>query len=161
MIKHLTLKLATMADAEILFQWRNDPETKKVSIDTDDVEWEDHLEWLQESLKNPNRQIFIAWADILINTALECSIIQPVGIVRVDYTLSDDTHELSWTVSPRARGQGTGKKIVAILASQLVDKDICAVIKPDNNASIRIAGRAGMKYQGQQSGYFYYFRKGE
>ena len=121
----MTLKVrpATIQDAELLFGWRNDPQTRANSINTGDAPWEGHLHWLRASLKNPDRQLLVAERDGV-----------PVGTVRID-----GGDELSWTVAPEHRGVGLGSEIVALVAKR-GDR---AQIKCDNFASQRIAKRAG------------------
>lgn len=118
----MKLRPATIEDAQILFDWRNDPLTRESSISTDPVAWDDHVRWLEASLSNPNRELLVAEIDGV-----------PVGTVRLD-----DGVELSWTVAPSQRGKGIGKQMVS-----LVERGSIARIKRSNVASQRIAGAAG------------------
>ena len=80
----------------------------------------------------------------------------PVGTIRAYY--SQGEHELSWAVAPNARGRGLGKRMVALLANQITDP-IRAEIKADNEASMRIAEYAGMKYVREENGVLHYRRE--
>ncbi len=132
------LRPATIADAELLFTWRNDPLTRAQSIRTEPIEWESHLAWLAASLQNPDRQLFIAE-----QTAQGKQATVLLGTVRADKI--DENYELSWTVAPEQRGKGWGKKMVAALIAALpAGVTYQAVVLNTNPASERIAAGLGM-----------------
>ena len=136
------LRLATMADAERLLHWRNDPDTRRFSLNAEHVTAQQHVHWLQQSLSDPQRRLYIA----------ECSG-QPVGTARVDSTA--ECHRISWTVAAEYRGKGLAKAMVKLLVSQLTGK-IVAEILPGNTASVKVAQHAGLTYQSTQNGIMYY-----
>lgn len=132
MENNLNLRNATIDDAKMLFDWRNDIETRKQSINVDEVPWENHILWLEKSLKNPNRKLMIA----MIGD-------EPVGTVRLD--IDEDCYaEISWTVAPRARGRGIGTKMVNT-AVLYFNRHLKAQIKPGNIASMKLAESAGFE----------------
>lgn len=132
------LRPATIADAELLFAWRNDPLTRAQSIHTAPVVWDSHLAWLRASLQNPNRQLFIA--EQAAQAEQETVVF---GTVRADKINED--YELSWTVAPERRGNGWGNKMVAALIDQLpAGVTYRAVVMNTNPASERIATALGM-----------------
>ena len=88
----MKLRTATIQDAELLLEWRNDPQTRKSSHTTHEVQKEEHIAWLNLTLTNTNRRLLIAEESGV-----------PVGTIRADY--SDGMFELSWTVAPNARGR--------------------------------------------------------
>ncbi|KKO47039.1 hypothetical protein WG68_03680 [Arsukibacterium ikkense] len=136
------LRFATMADAERLLHWRNDADTRRFSLNPEQVTEQQHRHWLQQSLSNPQRRLYIAeYAG------------QPVGTVRVDSTA--DSHRISWTVAAECRGKGLAKAMVKLLVSQLTGK-IIAEILSDNIASARVAEFAGLTYQYTHNGIMYY-----
>lgn len=129
--KDLQFRPATMADAEMLLAWRNDPETRRGSISQDVIPLASHLDWLEKSFKSPDRKIFICVVEK-----------QDVGTIRLDR--EGEEWELSWTVNPEMRGFGIGKVMVARGAA-LIPENILAKIRSDNLASIEIAKSAGFK----------------
>ena len=132
------LRPATIADAQLLFAWRNDPLTRTQSIRTQPVEWESHLAWLAASLQNPDRQLFIAEQALPVEQATDV-----LGTVRADKM--DEEYELSWTVAPEQRGYGWGRKMVAALIDQLpAGVAYQAVVLNTNPVSQRIAAGLGM-----------------
>lgn len=165
MEKRITLKLATMNDAAILLQWRNDPRTRNASHNSEIIKMGDHLVWLSKTLNNPDRKLYIAWEKITDHDDpkyVEISIVRPVGTVRVDWDKLTGIYELSWTVAPEARNKDIGKKIVAMVANQLENKCIRAEMKSSNLASIKIAEFIGMKllHKENANNVLHYFRKG-
>ncbi len=145
MKKTITLRPASMDDANILLEWRNDPETRRSSHNTSEVVWEEHLAWLKKTLSNTNRRLLVAEE----NGA-------PVGTVRAD--LSEGVWELSWTIAPKARRRGGAKRIVALLAQQ-ISEPIRAEVKVGNVASARIAEHAGMVFIREVKGILHYSRE--
>ena len=45
---------ATLDDAGVLFEWRNDAVTRSTSRSTEPVQWRDHLSWLERTIISPN-----------------------------------------------------------------------------------------------------------
>jgi RimJ/RimL family protein N-acetyltransferase len=137
---------ATIQDAGLLLEWRNDPETRNACNNTAVVQREEHIFWLTKTLNTDNatHQLFIAEENGV-----------PIGTVRTDY--SDGVYELSWTVAPNARGRGVAKRMVALFASQ-ISMPIRAEIKSGNAASARLAEYAGMKFDREVYGVLHYKR---
>lgn len=127
----MLLRPATLEDADLLFLWRNDPETRKNSHSTEEVPYENHIAWLRSSLTNPRRRLVIGVAEV------------PIGTVRYDW--QDEKHqtvELSWTIAPEHRGKGFGTRMVAE-AIKYHHGNIVAQIKDSNVPSIAIARNNG------------------
>ncbi|CAK0764063.1 N-acetyltransferase domain-containing protein [Gammaproteobacteria bacterium] len=144
MIEIITLRLATIQDADLLLEWRNNPETRKASHHGAEIKREEHISWLTKTLDNQNRKLLVAEKSGT-----------PVGVVRADF--SEGVWELSWTVAPNARGYGVAKQMVKMLA-MLISEPIRAEIKVDNKASVRIAENAGLKFSRQSNGVLHYRR---
>ena len=140
----IKLRPATVDDADLLLEWRNDPETRNASHNTAEVQREEHVSWLKKTLNNTSRQLYIAEENGI-----------PVGTVRAD--LVDGVHELSWTVAPNARGRGVATRMVALLARQ-ISQPIRAEVKSGSTASARIAERAGMLFDREVDGILHYRR---
>ena len=68
------------------------------------------------------------------------------------------TYELSWTVSPHARGKNIGKNLVAQIASR-IRSPIKAIIQKDNIASIKIAKHVGMSLKFEEDGIMHWLRE--
>jgi len=122
----IDLRPAGLQDAALLLLWRNDPLTRRFSINDAVVGWDEHIAWLEASLAMETRQLLVAVRG------------RPVGLVRID---RDEATEMSWTVAPDARGQGVGRSMLA--AALPIRGRIVARIKSDNVASRRLASRVG------------------
>ena len=140
----ITLRPATIKDADILLEWRNDIETRRASHNTNEVQRIDHIVWLSKTLANPDRKLYVAEENG-----------NPIGTVRADY--ADGVWELSWTVSPKARGRGVAKQMVAVLANE-ISEPIRAEVKTGNIASARIAEHSGMVFELETDGVLHYKR---
>jgi RimJ/RimL family protein N-acetyltransferase len=140
----IALRPATLRDADLLLQWRNDPATRAASHSTAAVDRDEHLAWLRESLASAERQLYIAEERGA-----------PVGTVRAD--LANGAWNLSWTVAPQARGRGVAKRMVALLASR-IPAPIRAEVKAANKASARIAEHAGMTLESESAAVLHYAR---
>jgi len=120
---------ATIDDARMLFDWRNDELTRAMSRSSEPIAWETHLCWLGERLKHSSPHLYIAEKANL-----------PVGTFRLD------GKEISYTVAPEWRGKGIG---VSMLAQ--AQRSFCylgqlrAEIFARNLASIKVAERAGLE----------------
>lgn len=132
---NLILRPATMDDAKMLLQWRNDPDTRANSINTGEVEWGGHVAWLERVLSDPNRKLLVA-----MNGET------PIGTIRLDGNPGKGEIELSWTIAPDERGKGYGGAMVALSLKHLVPgKRVLAQIKPQNEPSRRIVLRLGFQ----------------
>ena len=143
----LSLRPATLEDAEILLKWRNDMTTRMASHTTNEVNLEKHIEWLKATLQNENRQLYVAEEKG-----------SSVGTVRADF--ENGVYELSWTVAPETRGQGVGKRMVALLANR-IKEPIRAEVKKGNDASSRIAECSGMKFVKEDSNGVLHYQRDE
>ena len=140
----MRLRPATAADAELLLEWRNDPDTRKSSIETEKVKKVEHISWLSSVLDSRDRQLLIAEEKG-----------GAVGTIRAD--LSDGVYQLSWTVAPDARGRGLGKQMVAMVARRIT-APIGAQVKSDNTSSVLIAEYACMEFNQELDGLLYFSR---
>lgn len=140
----IRLRPAIADDADLLLKLRNDPDTRRSSFETGEVQKKEHISWLTRVLAAEDRQLLVAEENGVL-----------VGTVRAD--LSGGVYELSWTVSPDARGRGVGKCIVALTAAQILEP-ILAKIKSDNISSVRIAEHAGMAFEREVNGVLHYSR---
>ena len=121
---------ATAADADLLLALRNDPVTREQSTQTTEVTRDEHLRWLAASLQNDRRVLLLFCEDDV-----------PVGTLRAD-RLDDGRLELSWTVTPAARGQGVGTAMLRA-AVRRFQAPLVARIKQTNTPSARMAAAIG------------------
>jgi RimJ/RimL family protein N-acetyltransferase len=135
----IVFRPATENDAALLLSWRNDPDTQAASRSTKAIEPVSHIDWLRLKLSSPATQILIAEDDG-----------KPVGTVRVDFRGAYS--ELSWTVSPRERGNGVGTRMLAQAVRAILVRPLRAEIKSANTASVRMAEKCGFRRLAEADG---------
>lgn len=120
----MDLRKATIEDAKLLFDWRNDQRTREMSRDTLELAWENHVSWLATRLQRDDHGVYIAEINGL-----------PVGTIRIDHD------EISYTVAPEQRRKGVGEAM--LLEAKKAFGQKVAEVKRENMASVKIAERAG------------------
>jgi RimJ/RimL family protein N-acetyltransferase len=133
------LRKAGIEDSDLLLAWRNDEETRMNSLHSAPIQADEHARWLDRSLRSTDRSLFIVEESGM-----------PVGTVRID-ALPDGQKELSWTIAPERRGTGIGKQAVKKAIDEHPDWVFVARIKRTNNASIKIAEHAGLRFQREEN----------
>ena len=128
-LPELRFRAVTMGDAEILWEWSNDPLTRAASFDTKPIPWDDHLAWFSEQLETPT-------AVILIVESSE----NPLGVVR--YNLNKEAigeAVISINLAPEVRGRGLASLVLSRSAeyffTRYPDQVITAWIRPENKGS--------------------------
>jgi UDP-2,4-diacetamido-2,4,6-trideoxy-beta-L-altropyranose hydrolase len=96
----LAVRQASNADAEKMFLWRNHDATRSMSLDPRELTWDQHANWLSDSLKNRNRRLFVAHVGAV-----------DVGIVRFDF-VADGAVEVSLYLDPDLHGLGLGRRML-------------------------------------------------
>jgi RimJ/RimL family protein N-acetyltransferase len=129
-----TIRPASAADAELLWGWANDPETRRWSFHSAPIPWETHVAWLDSKLADPAIRIFVVGDGAT-----------PKAVVR--FEADGEVAVVSVVVDPRARRRGWGVRALRIacprVVHELMPKRIHAYIKRDNAASMRAFERAG------------------
>lgn len=135
--KHIHFRAAEKDDMQNLYNWRNDPDTRKASFNTEEVVLEKHVEWFNNSLVNKNRSIFI-----MMNDEKES-----IGQIRFDR--EGNGAEIDITIAPEYRNQGYGVQALregCKMYFNNFDVDhIIAKVKKDNIASLKAFEKAGFK----------------
>ncbi len=122
-------------DVDRVFEWANDPVTRKVSFNTGPVPYAGHVAWFATQLESDQRNLFIAMDGD-----------EPVALVRLDQASGDRSCIVSINVAPSARGRGIGTRVLVAagpVAATLGFERVDAYIRPSNVASIRAFEKAG------------------
>jgi RimJ/RimL family protein N-acetyltransferase len=135
-VENLTVRRATMADAETLLRWRNDPATRAASRQKHEVALDQHFGWLEASLQRDDRLLLIASDDE-----------GDVGTVRWD-RVEDGEWEVSITVAPERRGRSMSRALLLAGERFLTDSGVAveallAGVHEANPASQRLFERSG------------------
>jgi UDP-2,4-diacetamido-2,4,6-trideoxy-beta-L-altropyranose hydrolase len=126
-------RLATEVDAELLLAWRNDPVTRKYSLQTEPVALADHEAWLAATLRNHDCLLLVGAIGA-----------EPVGTVRFD-RLADGAQRVSITVSPDWRGRAIGHSLLRAACRQVAPSRLVAEIREDNVPSQRLFRGCGFR----------------
>lgn len=133
----ISLRTATEADMADLLAWRNHPETRGASFNTDPITPESHEAWFKRKLASPETLIYIAMSET-----------EKLGTIRFED--NGETIKTSVMLNPAFFGQGLGPKVIAIgtekyLREKRPAKPIVAEIKTGNTASLKAFAKAGFK----------------
>lgn len=147
----INLRKASVEDAFCLFQWKNEKESLKNSINHEPVIWENHLLWLENFLKSKKRHLWILEIDH-----------RPCGMLRLDVKEEEgwQTAEISYLVDEHYRGMGLGKELLMMAEKQAKILEIsilCAQVLHHNEASKRLFEGLGYVKLDQQE--LYHYRK--
>ncbi len=131
----LYLRKADMSDAELLFQWVNDPEVRKYSFDSHIISHEEHMAWYEKLMKDPDRLQFIFMSGEV-----------PVGQIRLD--LAEKEAEVGYSIAPSFRGKGYGREIISKAVEMIKDQypsvvRIIARVMPENEVSAACFAKNG------------------
>mgnify|MGYP001604517659 CR=1 FL=1 len=134
---NLIFRNADKNDAVDIFKWRNHPDVRKNSFNTNPILWEEHEKWFKKKL---------AESDIAIYTV--CCRDKKIGAIRFED--KGEAVKVNIMLNPDFLGKGFGSKIIRLGTEKFIkerqpDKSIHAEIKKDNIASIRAFQKAGYK----------------
>jgi UDP-2,4-diacetamido-2,4,6-trideoxy-beta-L-altropyranose hydrolase len=129
------LRDATAGDAELLWRWANEPQTRANSFSPHVIGWSDHVSWLDQHLNSSSSRLLVAVDSNDI----------AVGQARLD--ADGQGAILSISVDKELRHQGFGLAIIQLVLREAVRSPgvawVDALIKPENEASLRVFSRAG------------------
>lgn len=128
----ITVRAATLEDAERMFTWRNDPAVRGVSRNAQAFGLADHHSWLRTTLASSTRQLFIGEIGG-----------QPVGVIRFD-RLVDARREVSLYLDPTYLGLGLGSALLRAGEKAVSGAGgFAATVLPGNPASSKLFAAAG------------------
>ncbi len=123
---NVTLRPARLEDGRRVWQWRNDPETRRASLNSSLIPLDTHEVWFRESLGRHDRRLYIVLEDG-----------QESGVIRLD--IRNGEAEVSIHLAPERRGRGLGPAALRVMAaeafSSLGVERLVALVKSDNHAS--------------------------
>ncbi|WP_420147090.1 GNAT family N-acetyltransferase [Spirosoma sp.] len=138
----LTHRLAQLTDAQLYFEWTNDPDTRRQSFNSAPISLETHVAWFTQKLADGNTLMIV----------FENETGKPVGQVRFERKPVADMPDeiiISLSVDAQERGKGLAHQLIeqgcAVCAENWGDVTVHAYIKPENQASGRAFERAGFR----------------
>lgn len=130
----MTHRKAGLDDAKILWEWANDPDTRKNSFSDHPIPWEEHKAWLGQKLSSKDSLLLIFFLKK-----------EPVGQVRFDRRESEAVVDIS--VAPDFRRKGVGARILtaAVREAKLLwpGVSVVALAKNENQASKKLFSKSG------------------
>ena len=151
----ITVRFATLSDAEDLFQWRNELETRMASQNCAEVVWDQHLSWLTAVLEDPQRVLYVG-------SCVESDTTN-IGMCRFDVDVDGSSAEVSINLNPYFRGRGLAQSMLQESINRFArDRGealrLTATIRPSNTASVRIFTEIGFRLASEDSSFGYYVR---
>jgi RimJ/RimL family protein N-acetyltransferase len=133
------IRMATLADSEELFSWRNHPRIREVSRSTGVIAWQDHQKWLSSVLADSKRWLLIGEDGGI-----------PIGVVRFDAKC--DEAEVSIYLTPEQSSSGLGLDLLHsaehwLTANHPEIHEIRAQVLGANDRSMRFFTKAGYKLE--------------
>ena len=150
-MSHILVRLATSEDSHDVWCWRNDPLTRAMFKNTDEVSRESHDRWFDGSLANPTRLLFIG---SLVNE-------DKIGICRFDIDDESKIAEVSLNLNPSMRGKNLSRALLseAISVFRFSSRlPMRATIKKQNIASMKCFTTCGFTLDSEDKEYHYYIR---
>jgi RimJ/RimL family protein N-acetyltransferase len=139
--EELSIRAATVEDAELFWHWANDRSVREQSFNIEPINWESHLEWFNRRVASPTTRFYLLLEDD-----------EPVGQIRYDRAADEQSAEIGFSISKEHRGKGLGVEILRLTVRRaLQDLDcrkITALVIEGNEASRKAFLRAGFQLEG-------------
>lgn len=139
-------RTAQLTDAQLYFDWANDPDTRRQSFHSSPISLETHTAWFTRRLADSNTLMLV----------FEDEAGEAVGQVRFERKPVADMPDeviISLSVDAQQRGKGLAHQLIeqgcAVCQSQWGEVTVHAYVKPDNPASARAFERAGFTLSGE------------
>lgn len=145
----MQIRKATSEDSHDIWSWRNDPVSRAMSKNTDEVPWESHARWYDSALANPRRFLFVGYDENQ----------RKIGMCRLD-VVAEGVAEVSINLSPQMRGRGLSSPLLAAAIQAFwVEKAgtlIKATVRNQNPASLRCFEKCGFVLQSREGDFNHY-----
>lgn len=136
---HVHLCPAASADCNMIYEWCNDPKTRRYSLNPKPFSKDSHTRWYTDTLNNPLRKMLLGhWGET------------PVGVVRYDLSPENQTAVVSIYVRPDRHGFGLGYALLYhgnqwLFRHHPEINSVVAEIHTENHASVELFGGLGFK----------------
>ncbi len=127
----LSVRRATLEDAQMMYDWRGDAATRAVSLESDELVWDDHIAWLTRVLEDPARQLFVGEIGG-----------RPVGVIRFDFA-ERARAEVSLYLDPALHGLGLGPHLLLAGEAAADAAIVDATVLEGNRPSQRLFEHCG------------------
>lgn len=130
MYEQIKIRSANSLDSLDLYNWRNDPTTRKMFFSSDLISIQNHQKWFKKALASKNFLLLIGE----INKS-------KLGVCRFEFSIIKNTAEVSINLNPNFRGLGLGGQLLERCISHFIERypiKLIAKIKKNNLVSQRI-----------------------
>jgi RimJ/RimL family protein N-acetyltransferase len=138
----IRIRRAAVQDAELLWRWANEPETRANSLNSKPISWDVHQHWYAQKLAAEDCRLWIMEQQEL-----------PVAQIRYD-RITADAAQISLSVAPQMRGRGIGtlllKMTLPMAAGELGVEWVRGIALSENQASRRAFEKASFTIAEQQ-----------
>ena len=131
----LKLRRASAVDCKTVWEWRNDPRTRRFAFNTTEIPFAQHQQWYRDVMSNSQQQLLIG----MVNS-------HEIGVLRYDKL--DSGWEISVYLDPDLHGLGLGNKLISA-GNQWLSKNLASPHRviartvPNNTASCKAFRKAG------------------
>ena len=148
----VSARLASISDCKSIYQWRNDPITRKMSKNKNFIVWSDHVNWFKRSFFSNDNKLII------------CELGSSDKIAFLKFKLIKESALVSINLNPNFRGQGFAKHCL-LNSIDLLKKEtnkvklLNAEIREENIASIKTFMGSGFTLNKMSNDIAYYQKK--
>jgi deoxyribonuclease IV len=133
----IAIRRAHLDDMHDVFALSNDDDVRKNSISSQKISWQDHVAWFQAKIKRDDNYFFVVRNNVQ----------NFIGQVRFDQIEISRCFTISISISKEFRNKGLGSQIIFLSSQQLLKRTqvdaIYALIRPENEASVKAFSKAG------------------
>ena len=132
----LYFRIANSCDKDLIYEWANEPIVRENSFQSEIINYKNHCEWFDKTLKNEDVLMLLFYNELQKN----------IGLVRFQ-KLNNNEAVISISIDVSERGKGNAQIILLKSVNfykEFSDKiSIIAYIKPTNNSSIKLFKKGG------------------
>lgn len=145
----IKIRSAKKNDSKDIFEWRNDELTRRMSLTSKIIEWENHSIWYSNSLDMDSRTVLI------------CEDFHNKKIAMIRFDISKNSAFVSINLNPSMRGKGFAKlcliKSIEFFSNEHMEINyLIAKIKDDNIASQKVFVSIGFKKYNLKDNFGFY-----
>jgi UDP-2,4-diacetamido-2,4,6-trideoxy-beta-L-altropyranose hydrolase len=138
--QRISLQRAVSDDCKTFFNWANDPEVRKNSINKNPINWESHVKWFESKLLSKDSILLVGLFDSEL-----------IGSLRFDYI--ENRWSISFSVDEKFRGKGLAeimlhKALIELRKNIPGQIDLKAQVQLENKASKKIFKNLGFVKDG-------------
>ena len=150
----MNLVQANKSHIRDIWYFRNDPISREMCFNSEEISWRDHKDWFEKNSLNKDMVIYVAEVD-KVN----------LGYIRFDNTfLYPEKYSISIILSPKYRGLGYGRLLLRNGIIKFWDQrkninKVIAIVKKKNINSIKLFLKENFKVEKETDSEIEYYLK--